>query len=117
FVDERRDRNAQGLRQEDAPPDLEPRESERDRRLLLAARDGVERAAQDLRLIGGRRERETADRRYDRRHVEPEFGEEVVDEQELHEERNATKDADIGPAEPLEPAAARQARRADRSEE
>ena len=75
--------------------------SERDRRLGLAARHGVERAAQDLRLIGGGREREAADRRHDRRHVEPEFGEEVIDEQEQHQQRDAAKDADVGPAEAL----------------
>ena len=73
-------------------------EAERGRRLALAARHGVERAAQDFRLKSGRREREPADRRHDRRHVEAVFGEKVIDEQELHEQRNAAKHADIGRA-------------------
>ena len=98
LVDERRDRNLQRLRQKDAPPDIEGAEAERGRRLALAARNGVERAAQDFRLESGRREREPADRGHDGRHVEPVFGEKVIDEQELHEQRNAAKHADIGRA-------------------
>ena len=90
-----------------------PREAERDGGLGLAAGHRVERAAQDLRLIGGGREREAADRRHDRRHVEAEFGEEVVNEQEQHQQRDAAKDADISSAEPREPGAARQPRSAD----
>ena len=113
FVDERRNRDAQRLRHEHAPPDVEAGEPERDRRLALPARHGVERAAQDLRLIGGRRQREPADRRDDRRHVEPEFGEEVIDEKQLHQQRHAAKHADIGAAEAPEPGAARHARDAD----
>ena len=96
LVDERRRRNPQRLRQKNAPPDVEAGEAERGRRLTLPARHGVERAAQDFRLIGRRRERERADRRHDRRHVEPVFGEKIVDEQELHQQRNAAKHADIG---------------------
>ena len=84
----------------------------------LPARHGVERAAQDLRLIGGRRQREAADRRHDRRHVEAEFGEEIVDEQQLHQQRHAAEQADIGRAEALEPvrreSRAAQTSRADR---
>ena len=72
-----------------------PAEAERGRRLALTARHSVERAAQDFRLISGRRQRKAADRRDDRRHVEPVFGEKIVNEQELHEQRNAAKHADI----------------------
>ena len=101
------------LRQKDAPPDIEGAEAERGRRLALAARNGVERAAQNFRLESGGRERQPADRGHDGRHVEPVFGEKVIDEQELHEQRNAAKDADIGCAHALEPNAARNAGGAD----
>ena len=103
----------QRLRQKNAPPDIEAGEAERGRRLALPARHGVERAAQDFRLIGRRRERQRADRRHDRRHVEPVFGEKIIDEQELHEQRNAAKHADIRAAETPEPGARRNARDAD----
>ena len=72
-------------------------------RLALAARHRVERAAQDLRLIGARGERQAADRRRHRRHVEAELGEEIVDEQQLHQQRHAAKEADVEPAEPRQP--------------
>ncbi len=89
--------------------------SERDRSLRLARRDGGERAAQDFRLIGGGREGEAADRGHDSGKVEPELCEDVIDEQELHQQRDAAKDADIRPAKALEPGAARQTRDADQS--
>ena len=88
--------------------------AERRRRLGLAARHGVERAAQDLRLIGARRQRQPADRRDQRRDVEAVLGEEVVDEQQQHQQRHAAKHADIGAAETLEPLPPREARGADR---
>ena len=109
LIDERRDRDPERLRHENAPPDVEPCKSERGRRLTLAVRNGVERAAQDFRLEGGRRQREPAHRGDDSRHVKPVFGEKVIDEQELHEQRNATKDADINCAKALKPSSARDA--------
>ena len=113
FVDERRRRDFQRLRQKNAPPDIEAGEAERRRRLALPARHGVQRAAQNLRLIGRRRQRQRPDRRHDRRHVEPVFGQKIIDEQELHEQRNAAEHADIGPAEASEPGAPRNAGGAD----
>ena len=112
FVDERRRRDFQRLRQKNAPPDIEAGEAERRRRLTLPARHGVQRAAQNFRLIGRGRQRQRPDRRHDRRHVQPVFGEKIVNEQELHEQRNAAKHADIGAAEAPEPGApAKRARR------
>ena len=91
---ERRNACGSRMRRQIAPP-AKPK---RDRRLGLAARHSIERAAQNLRLIGGRRQRQPADRGDDRRQVEAEFGEEVIDEQQQHQQRNAAKDADIDAA-------------------
>jgi hypothetical protein len=55
-----------------------------------------------------RRQRQPADRRGEGRHVEAELGEEIIDEQQQHQQRHAAKEADVDAAEPRQPDAARQ---------
>ncbi len=93
---------------------MSPRGTERRRRLALTARQGVERAAQDFRLVGPRRQRQPANRCDQRRDIETVFGEEVIDEQQQHQQRHAAEHADIGAAEAFAPYLSRQARGAHR---
>ena len=63
-------------------------------RLDEAARHAGETAAHDLGLIGGGAQRHAGDGRDHARHVEADGRQQVVDQQQLHQQRHAAEEAD-----------------------
>ena len=100
-----RQRQAERLGQDDAPVEQDPGHAEGARRLDLAARHRLDRAAQDLRGVGGGVQGEGQDGaeiRLAEQHPQPDAVEErlelpgaVIDEEELHQERGPAEIEDV----------------------
>ena len=62
-------------------------------------------------MIGAGAQREPRDRRDDAGHIDPQHGQQIVDQQQLHQQRHAAKEADIYAGGRAEPRVHRGARR------
>ena len=108
FVDERGQGQAHGDRRLDAAKDLGRRQPDHVGAFDQAARHAGKAAAQVFRLIGGGAQRQADDRCDDARHVEADGRQQIVDQQQLHQQRHAAEEADENPGGPDEQPLARQ---------
>jgi hypothetical protein len=92
---------------------LGTRKAHRIGRIHLSPIDGLNSTANDFSLIAGRVQTQRHDSRPESRQVDPEYRQAEVDPQDLNQERTASKELDVAPAERGERSDARNAEQAE----